>query len=152
MKNFLNARCRSRVLAILFGLGCTASVLAEPLPFAGRWLLDDQDAQAAYTILTIKAGSLTWSGPNKSRPGCVQAFSLKKEVPGTVYVNGRGTRFVAGAPGSLPTYLLKLGAGTCDSLNDEVRISFPLVYDSRHMELIEYLNGKPLASRRFRKK
>jgi hypothetical protein len=140
------------MLAFLLGLGCAASVLAEPLPFAGRWLLDDQEAQADHTILTIKAGSMTWSGPNKSGPGCVQEFSLKKEVPGTVYVNGRGTRFVAGALGSLPTYLLTLGAGTCGNLNDEVRISFPLVYDRRHMELIEYQSGKPLASRRFRKK
>jgi len=153
MKNLFNARCRTRALAVLIGLGCAAPVLAEPLPFSGRWLLDDHpEAQAAYTILTIKGDNMAWSGPKKSAPGCVQEFSLKKEAAGTVYANGRGTKFLAGVPGSLPTYLLKLGAGTCGSLSDEVRISFPLVYDTRHIELIEYLNGKPVSARRFRKK
>lgn len=153
MKNFLNSRCWARIVATLFGLGCASSVLAGSPPFTGRWLLDDQPgAQAAYTILTVKAENMSWSGPNKSGPRCVQEFSLKKEAPGTVYANGRGTKFVAGAPGSLPTYLLKLGAGTCGSPGDEVRISFPLVYDTRRMELIEYQNGKPISARRFRKK
>ena len=95
---------------------------------------------------------MTWRGPDKSAPACVQPFTLKKESPGTVYTNGHGTKFVAGALGSLPTYLLTLGPATCGSPAEEVRISFPLVYDIKHIEFIEYVHGKPVSSRRFYRK
>ena len=102
--------------------------------------------------MTIKGERMSWSGPAGSAPGCVQEFVLQKENPGTVYVNGHGTKFVAGLSGSLPTYLLKLGAGTCASTEEEMRISFPFVYDRNHIELVGYAKGKPISSRRFRRK
>jgi hypothetical protein len=152
MNIFLNPGRRARLLAILFGLGCTPALHAAPLPFAGRWLPDDsQAAEAPATILTIKDASLSWHGPDKSAPACTREFVLKTEKPGTVYRDGRGTRFVAGAKGSLPTYLLQLGAGNCDSPADEMRISYYLVYDIKHIEVIEYAKGKPVSSRRFHK-
>jgi hypothetical protein len=146
MNIFLNPRRRARLLAILVGLGCTPALHAAPLPFAGRWLPDDDEA-----VLTIKDASLSWRGPDKSAPACTREFVLKTEKPGTVYRDGRGTRFVAGAKGSLPTYLLQLGAGNCDSPADEMRISYYLVYDVKHIEVIEYAKGKPVNSRRFHK-
>jgi hypothetical protein len=152
MNIFLNPGRRARLLAILFGLGCTPALHAAPLPFAGRWLPDDsQAAEAPATILTIKDASLSWRGPDKSAPACTREFVLRTEKPGTVYRDGRGTRFVAGAKGSLPTYLLQLGAGNCDSPADEMRISYYLVYDIKHIEVIEYAKGKPVSSRRFHK-
>jgi hypothetical protein len=142
-----------KFFAILFCLAAAPSVSAQPLPFDGRWLLDDHtEAQASQTVLTIKGDSMSWGGPNKSAPGCVQEFVVKKENPGTVYVDGHGRKFLAGVPGSLPTYLLKLRTSTCGRIDEDVRISFPLVYDTRHIELIEYVNGKPVSSRRFRRK
>jgi len=33
-----------------------------------------------------------------------------------------------------------------------VRIRYPLIYDTRHIEVIEYENGKPVSSRRFHRK
>jgi hypothetical protein len=153
MKNLFGCRWRARLPAMLFGLACTPSVLAQSLPFTGRWLLDDDpEAQAAYTVLTIKGERLSWSGPNKSAPGCVQEFVVKKENPGMVYVDGRGTKFIAGVKGSIPTYLLQLRTSTCGRIGEEVRIRYPLVYDTRHIELIEYVNGKPVSSRRFHRK
>jgi hypothetical protein len=140
-------------LAMLLGLACAPSVLAQSLPFTGKWLLDDgQDAQAAYTRLAIKGESMTWSGADKSAPGCVQEFVPKKENPGTVYIDGRGTKFLAGLKGSIPTYLLQLRTSSCGRAGEEVRIRYPLVYDTRHIEVIEYVNGKPLSSRRFHRK
>jgi hypothetical protein len=139
------------IFLILVGLGCASALHAEPLPFAGRWLADDRQQAPADTVLTIKEASLSWRGPDKSVPVCTREFVLKQEKPGTVYRDGRGTRFVAGAPGSLPTYLLTLGAGNCDRPADEVRISYYLVYDVRHIEVIEYVNGRPLGSQRFHK-
>jgi hypothetical protein len=139
------------LLAGLAGLACSTPVLAQSLPFAGRWLLDERpDAPAAYTRLTVKGESMRWSGPAAS-PSCVQAFVVKQEKPGTVYVDGRGTRFVAGMKGSIPTYLLQLRTSTCGGIGDDVRIRYPLVYDTTHIEVIEYVNGKPVRSRRFRK-
>jgi hypothetical protein len=141
------------LLAILLGLGASPSLFAQSLPFTGRWLLDDGPAaQAPYTSLTIKGERLSWSGPDKSAPGCVQEFVLKPEKPGSVYLDGRGTKFVAGAKGSLPTYLLQLRSSTCGRVGEGVRISYPLVYDTRHIEVIEYVNGKPVSVRRFRRK
>ena len=153
----MNARTRARLLAILLGLGAAPSLLAqslpESLPFSGRWLLDDQaQAQAAYTVLSIKGGRMAWRGPDKSAPGCVQEFALKPEAPGSIYRDGRGIKFVAGAKGSLPTYLLQLRSSTCGRAGEDVRISYPLVYDTRHIEVIEYVNGKPVSARRFRRK
>jgi hypothetical protein len=144
MKSLLRSRCRAPLLALAFGLGCGSSVLAEPLPFTGRWLADDHpEAQ----VLRIKDASMSWR-----EPACVRQFTLKKEKPGTVYRDGRGRKFVAGALGSMPTYLLKLDAGTCGSPADEMRISFPLVYDINHIELIEYALGKPVSARRLHRK
>lgn len=142
-----------KFLGILLGLLAAPALSAQPLAFDGRWLLDaPQETQAAHTVLTIKGERMTWRGPDKSAPGCVQEFVLKKESPGTVYLDGRGRKFLAGVPGSLPTYLLKLRSSTCGRIDEEVRISFPLVYDTRHIELIEYVNGKPVSSRRFHRK
>jgi hypothetical protein len=144
---------RARLLALVLGLGAAPSLLAQSLPFTGRWLLDDRtQAQASYTVLTIKGETMAWSGPDKSAPRCVQEFVLKKETPGSVYLDGRGTKFVAGVKGSLPTYLLQLRSSTCGGVGEDVRISYPLVYDTRHIDVIEYVNGKPVSSRRFRRK
>jgi hypothetical protein len=140
-------------LAMLLGLACAPSVLAQSLPFTGKWLLDDgQDAQAVYTRLAVKGESMTWSGADKSTPGCFQEFVLKKENPGTVYIDGHGTKFLAGLKGSIPTYLLQLRSSSCGRAGEEVRIRYPLVYDTRHIEVIEYVNGKPVSSRRFHRK
>jgi hypothetical protein len=143
----------ARLVAVVAGLGCSASVLAEPLPFAGRWLADDQ-AASPYTILTIRDDTLSWHGPDKSAPKCVRKFAVQQEKPGTVYTNARGTKFVAGFKGSIPTYLLQLDAGACggDSGGSAVRISYPLIYDTQHIELIEYADGKPVGARRFHRK
>jgi hypothetical protein len=152
MKRFLSPQWRSQWLAIAFGLGCAPPLLAQTLPFSGRWLLDDHPETQAYTILTIKGTSITWRGPNKSTPPCVQEFALKKENPGTVYADVHGTKFVAGALGSLPTYLLTISASTCGGIGEQVRIRYPLVYDVTHIEFIEYAQGKPVSSRRFHRK
>jgi hypothetical protein len=153
MKTPLRARCRAPLLALLLGLGAASSLHAEPLPFAGRWQADDHvETQAPYTLLTIKGDTMSWSGPDKSVPKCVRQFALRKEKPGTVYTNAHGTKFVAGAPGSIPTYLLQLSPGTCGSAGEEVRINYPLIYDTRHIELIDYATGKPVSARRFHRK
>jgi hypothetical protein len=77
---------------------------------------------------------------------------VKTETPGTVYVDGRGTKFLAGVKGSIPTYLLQLRTSTCGRVGEDVRIRYPVVYDTGHIEVIEYVNGKPLGSRRFHRK
>lgn len=143
-----------RLLALVVSLGCASSVLAQDVPFSGRWLLDEQAgaAAAAYPILTIKGDTLSWSGPNKSAPRCAQQFVLQKERPGTTYANAHGTKFIAGVPGSLPTYLLKLSSNNCDGGADAVRISYPTVYGTRQIEVIEYVNGEPLSARRLHRK
>lgn len=139
--------------ALLIGLACTSPVLAQSLPFEGRWLLDDGPAaQAAYTRLSIEGASMTWSGPFASAPPCVQEFAVKNEKPGTVYVDGRGTRFLAGVKGSIPTWLLQLRSSTCGRAGEDTRIRYPLVYDTQHIEVIGYVNGKPVSSRRFHRK
>lgn len=141
------------LLVVLLGLGAAPSLFAQSLPFSGSWLLEDGSAApATYTSLTVKGESMTWSGPDESVPKCVQEFALKREKPGTVYVDGRGTRFLAGVKGSIPTYLLQLRTSTCGRAGEEVRIRYPLVYDTRHIEVIEYVNGKPVSARRFRRK
>jgi hypothetical protein len=141
------------LLAILLGLGAAPAVLAQSLPFTGRWVLDDGSAAPApYTSLTVKGERMTWSGPDKAAPGCVQEFVLKTEKPGTVYVDGRGTKFLAGVKGSIPTYLLQLRTSTCGRAGEDVRIRYPLVYDTRHIEVIEYAGGKPVSAWRFRRK
>jgi len=142
------------LLAVLLGLACAPPVLAQSLPFDGKWLLDEDPKApaAAYTVLNIADNTMTWTGPVKSTPKCVQEFALKEEKPGTVYVDGRGTRFVAGAKGSLPTYLVQLRASTCGRAGETTRIRYPLVYDTRHIEVIGYVGGKPVSSRRFHRK
>ena len=141
----------ARVVAVVAGLGCSASVLAEPVPFAGRWLADDPDA-SPYTTLTVKGGTLSWHGPDKSVPRCVRQFAVQQERPGTVYMNAHGTKFIAGFKGSIPTYLLQLDGGTCGSGSSAVRINYPLIYDTQHIELIEYAAGKPVGVQRFHRK
>jgi hypothetical protein len=153
MRNFLRPTSRARLLAIVLGLGWAPSLLAQPFPFNGRWLPDNPPAAPpGYTALTVKGATLTWSGPTKSAPKCVQQFELKNEKPGTVYVDGRGTKFVSGVPGSIPTYLLKISDSTCGNAGEDLRIRYALVYDVTHIEIIEYVNGKPVTSRRFHRK
>lgn len=135
---------------LLLLLGAAQSAAAQTLPFTGRWLLDDGPGpRAAYTRLAVDDGRLTWTGPDPATPPCVQDFVLKRERPGTVYVDGRGTRFVAGLKGSIPSYLLHLRASSCGRAGEDTRIRYPLVYDSRHIEVIGYVNGKPVSARRF---
>lgn len=153
MRIFLRAKSRAHLLIAVLGLGWAPSLLAQPFPFDGRWLPDNPPAaQPAYTLLTVKGSTLTWSGPTKSAPKCVQQFALKNEKPGTVYVDGRGTKFVAGFPGSIPTYLVKIVDSTCGNAGEDLRIRYPLIYDVTHIEVIEYVNGKPVTSRRFHRK
>jgi hypothetical protein len=141
----------ARLVAIVAGLGFSASVQAEPVPFAGRWLADDP-AESPYTTLTVKGDTMAWHGRDKSVPKCVRQFAVRQEKPGTMYTNARGTKFVAGAKGSIPTYLLQLDDGTCGSGSSAVRINYPLIYDTQHIELIEYAAGKPVGVRRFHRK
>lgn len=151
MNNFPRPGSRAHLLAFVLSLGGTSSLLAQTLPFAGRWLLDaPPGTQSVYTRLTIKDTTLSWGGATKSAPTCVQAFTLKKEKPGTEYRDGHGTKFLAGVRGSLPTYLLTLTSSTCGNANEDVRISFPLVYDLNHIEVIDYIKGQPVSARRFR--
>jgi len=153
MKTSLGSRCRAQLLALLLGLGALSSLHAESLPFAGRWHADDgPEPQAGYTTLVIRGDTMSWHAKDKSLPRCDRQFTLKKERPGTVYTNARGTKFIAGAPGSIPTYLLQMSPGTCGSPGDQVRINYPLIYDTRHIELIEYATGKPVSARRFHRK
>jgi hypothetical protein len=141
------------LLALLAGLACAPSALAQSVPFAGHWLLDDgPGARMAYTRLAIDGERMTWSGPDKATPACVQEFLLKPERPGTMYVDGRGTRFLAGVKGSIPTYLVQLRSSTCGRTGEDTRIRYPLVYDTQHIEVIGYVKGKPVSSRRFRRK
>jgi len=138
---------------LLLGLAWAPGALAQPLPFAGKWLLDeDPKAPAAYTVLRIEDGAMTWTGPARSTPKCVQEFVLQEEKPGTMYVDGRGTRFLAGLKGSIPTYLLQLRSSTCGRAGETTRIRYPLVYDTEHIEVIGYVGGKPVSARRFHRK
>lgn len=149
MKDLSSRRRRARLLAGVLGLGCAPALLAQPLPFVGQWLRDAPPRpQVVYPVLTIDASSIAWIGANKT-PTCVQRFLLENEKPGTVYADGRGARFVAGAKGSLPTYLLQISASTCSGVEDEVRISFPVVYDRDRIEFIEYVKGRPVSALRF---
>jgi len=141
----------ARLVAVVAGLGCSASVLAEPVPFAGRWLADNQE-ESPYTTLTVKGDTIAWHGRDKSVSRCVRQFAVQQEKPGTVYTNARGTKFVAGFKGSIPTYLLQLDNGTCGTASSSVRINYPLIYDTQHIELIEYAAGKPVGVRRFHRK
>lgn len=149
--NFLRSGSMAHLLVLALGIGCMPSLCAQTLPFAGRWQLDaPPGAPAAYTRLTIKATTLSWAGPTKSAPTCVQQFTVKQEKPGTEYLDGHGTKFIAGVRGSLPTFLVQVSASTCGNVGEDVRISFPLVYDLNHIEVIEYAKSKPVSSRRFK--
>ena len=153
MKRLLKPAGRARWLAIVCGLAYGSPLLAQPLPFSGRWLVDDGlAAGGSHPILVIKDATMAWKGTDRSAPACAQPFELKKERPGTVYTDARGTKFVAGTPGSIPTYLLRLSPGTCDNPAEEVRISYPLIYDVNHIEVVEYVAGKPVSARRLRRK
>lgn len=150
MKPDLSPRCRARLFAFVLGLACAAPLLAAPLPLHGRWLPDEPEAGRA--VLTIKEATLSWRGRNPPAPACAQDYVLIKERPGTVYTDGRGTKFVAGSPGSIPTYLMTLGAGTCGTPGEQVRVRFPLIYDINHIEFIEYAAGRPVNARRLHRK
>jgi hypothetical protein len=157
LKPVLHSKALARLLAGVMGLACVSSALgqekAHELPFAGRWLRDAQaGAQPRYPVLVIDKGTITWRGADKSTPDCAQPFALHPEKPGSVYTDGQGKRFVAGAIGSLPTYLLDIGAGNCGGAGGQARISYPLVYDVEHIEFIDYANGKPVGVRRFHRK
>jgi hypothetical protein len=154
MKTFLGSSCRAQLLLAMFlGLGTVSPLHAEPVPFAGRWLADDDtEPLAGYTTLVVQGDTMSWHGKDRSLPRCVRQFTLKQERPGTVYTNAHGTKFIAGAPGSIPTYLLQLSPGTCGSAGDEVRINYPLIYDTRHIELIDYAAGRPAGARRFHRR
>jgi len=141
----------ARLVAVVAGLGCGAPALAEPVPFAGHWLADDA-AASPYTTLTVKGDTIAWHGGDKSVPKCTRQFAVQPERPGAVYVNAHGTKFVAGAKGSIPTYLLQLDGGTCGTASSAVRINYPLIYDTQHIELIEYAGGKPVGAQRFHRK
>ncbi len=144
----------AHVSSFLLGLACAPAALAQTLPFDGTWLLDEDPKApaAAYTVLNIADNTMTWTGPARSAPTCVQAFELKEEKPGTVYIDGRGTRFVAGLKGSIPTFLVQLQGSTCGRAGEQTRIRYPLVYDTMHIEVIGYVAGKPVSSRRFHRK
>jgi hypothetical protein len=157
MNHFSNARRRVRLLTAVLGLGYSAALLAQPLPYLGRWLPDEKteahgtQAQGGAR-LSIDDARLSWRGPDRAQPACVQEFVRHQEKPGTVYANGQGKRFVASASGSFPTFLLKIVANACGGSVDHVRISFPLAYSKDQMELIEYAQGKPVSARRFHRK
>jgi len=121
-------------------------VPAQPLPLAGRWVPDDP---AETTLLTIQDMTLSWREGKHKKPACVRPFALLPERPGTIYLDGRGTKLVAGAKGSIPTYVLKLAPGECGVAGDVVRIVFPLIYDTAHIELIQYAGGRPVDVTRF---
>jgi hypothetical protein len=148
-----NLKAAARLCAVVMGLGCSPSLPAQDLLFTGRWLPDEQAAApGAYAVLTIEAARMAWHGTGgitAAPPACSRDFTLQAEKPGTEYADGRGTRFVAGTAGSLPTYLLKVTASTCGGKEDAIRISFPRAYDRAHMELIQYVQGKPVSARRF---
>jgi hypothetical protein len=153
MKTSLGSRGRAQLLALFLGLGAMSSLRAEPVPFAGRWQADDDaEPQGGYTTLVVRDDTMSWHGKDKSLPKCVRQFTLKKDKPGTVYTNARGTKFVAGAKGSIPTYLLQLDGGACGTAGSTLRINFPLIYDTQHIELIDYAAGKPVNARRFHRK
>ena len=142
------------MLAAALGLVWASSALAQDLPFAGRWLLDEQPgaAASAYPVLTIKGDRLAWGGLKTSAPACVQQFVLQQERRGTMYTNAHGTKFIAGVPGSLPTYLLKLSHNGCAGAADAVRIIYPMVYRTGQIEVLEYVNGKVVSARRLHRK
>jgi len=147
------ARLLAVAVAAAAGLGAVAPACAQDLPFAGRWQRDVQSgAQPRYPVLVIDGGSMRWRGADKAAPDCVQPFTLRPERSGSVYTDGAGKKFVAGAKGSFPTYLLDVGAGTCGGANGQARISYPLAYDVKHIEFIDYANGKPVGVRRFHRK
>jgi hypothetical protein len=153
MKPSSGPRLRPHLPALLLCLACSTPVLADPLSIAGRWLADEPAGpDVPYTSLTIKDDTMTWRGPDKSVPACVRRFAVQTERPGTVYTNARGTKFVAGAKGSIPTYLLQLDGGACGTAGSTLRINFPLIYDTQHIELIDYAAGKPVNARRFHRK
>jgi hypothetical protein len=148
MKTLSNPMCRA--LVVLLACAWLPALAAERLSIFGKWAPDEgAGAKAGSPALTIEGSKLSWSGSKDGQPACVREFTLREERPGTVYTNGRGTKFVAGAKGSLPTFLLRIGASTCARTADAVRISFPLVYDSRHIEVLELAQGRVIASQRF---
>jgi hypothetical protein len=152
----LNAR--PTLLAGLAGallcLACAASApsaLAQAPQFTGHWKSDNPASAAPDAVLTIEGASLSWRPKRHAPPMCSGTFALQAEKPGSVYVDGRGKKFVGGAIGSFPTYLLKVDPGTCGGGADSWRLSFPLAYDRVHMALTEYRNGRPIGFRRLRR-
>jgi len=139
--------------SILIACVC-APALAQPAPaddqFIGRWKSDNPASATPDALLTIEGAAFTWRPNAKAPPQCRGTFARQNEKPGTVYLDAHGRKFVAGAIGSFPTYLLKVDPGTCGGA-DGWRISFPVPYDRRHMELTEYVGGRPTGYRKMQK-
>lgn len=151
MKHSPHLLSPATLAGIVLALGCAPSALAKPPQYEGHWQADGNAAASGTpsAILTIEGTKLSWRPKRKGRPVCAGSFARLDEKPGTVYRDAAGRKFVAGALGSFPTFLLQVDPGTCASTADQWRISFPLAYDKRHMELIEYRNGRPVGARRF---
>ena len=154
----------ARVCGLAFGCGLAlvlgvarAAAPAAPAPapearppaYIGHWKADGDAAPDMPAILSLEGATLALRPKPKARPVCKGAFALQPEKPGTVYRNAEGRKFVAGSLGSLPTFLLNIEPGTCPVTASQWRISFPLPYDRRHMELIEYQGGRATGSRRY---
>lgn len=142
---------RATLAATLLGLGMASAVAAEPQLFLGKWKSDNPASTTPDAVLTFDGDTLSWRPRDKAPPQCSGTFALQPEKPGTVYVNGLGRKFVAGAIGSFPSYLLNVNPGTCGGTADQWRVSFPLAYDRRHMEVTEYKDGKAMAYRRLQR-
>lgn len=158
---FASPACRAALLGIVLGLGCAHPLWAQALQsqapqshgpqFVGHWQSDGAGtaAEAPSAILSLDEATLSWRPQRRAAPVCKGSFTLTQERPGTVYRNARGEKFVAGSPGSFPTFLLKVNPGSCGGSADAWRLSFPLAYDRRHMELTEYQAGRPIGYRRM---
>lgn len=150
----LNAR-----LILMLGCAAAAQVQAQtPSPtqaaapqFMGKWKSANPASTTPDAILTIEGAAVSWRAAPGAKPMCSGAFALQAEKPGTVYLDAKGRKFVAGVIGSFPTFLLKVDPGTCGGGADGWRLSFPLAYDRGHMELTEYRNGRPIAFRRMQR-
>jgi hypothetical protein len=140
-------------LALGGGIATTATAQDDSAGyrFTGQWKSDNPASSAPDAILTLEGTALSWRPNGKAPPMCRGTFALQAEKPGSVYQDARGRKFVAGAVGSFPTFLLSVDPGTCGGGADQWRISFPLPYDRRHMELTEYRGGRPIGYRRMQR-
>jgi hypothetical protein len=149
MNRFLNVRWRAGLAAAVFSLAGVPAPAAPPAPFFGTWIDAAGCCDMGEAKLTIEGNTVTWNGTAKTPAACSTTFALEKEAAGTVYRDARGRRFLAGMPGSLPTFLLRIDPRACGGRADRIRVSFPLAYDKRHIELSEYRDGRPVGYRRL---